>query len=100
MSSDQRTAPRFESQLPMQIRGTPGETQNISATGIYFESHLEQQVGSPISFTVEFMLGGQRQTLKCEGTVVRVEPLGDRVGVAARMTTPVFEESEENVTLA
>ena len=94
MSSDQRNAPRFESRLPMQIERMPAQTQNLSATGIYFESHLEQQIGSPISFTVEFMLGGQPQTMKCEGTVVRVDRLEDRVGIAARLATPVFDEDE------
>jgi hypothetical protein len=94
MLSDQRNAPRFESRLPMQIQRTPAQTQNLSATGIYFESDLEQEVGSPISFTLEFMMGGRQQTMKCEGTVVRVDRLADRLGIAARMATPVFDEDE------
>lgn len=94
MSADLRQDPRFDSELPVQIQGTPGHTRNLSAAGIYFETDLQQEVGSPIKFTVEFSLGGKRQTLACAGTVVRVERLDGRIGVAARMDSPLLEQEE------
>jgi hypothetical protein len=91
---DQRHAMRFDASLPVRISGTGGETVNISAQGVYFETDVEQRVGSLVNFTVEFTLYGEKHRLLCEGKVVRVEPQGERVGVAARLLAPLFAEDE------
>ena len=38
-----------------------------------------------MSFSVEFQNGMGGLTLSCQGQVLRIEQLGDRVGVAARI---------------
>jgi hypothetical protein len=94
MTADPRQEPRFDSRQPVVLSGMPARTQNMSATGVYFETDLDHEVGAPIRFTVEFSIGGRPQTVHCEGTVVRVDRRGQRVGVAARVATPLLAEAE------
>ncbi|MDB5898804.1 MAG: hypothetical protein JWP41_2406 [Ramlibacter sp.] len=94
-SSDQRNAVRFDTSMPVQIDGTAGHIQNISAHGVYFETDVQQRVGALVNFTVEFTLYGRKHTLLCEGKVIRVDQHGDRVGVAARLVAPFFDGAEQ-----
>jgi hypothetical protein len=94
-SSDQRNAIRFDTAMPVRIEGAAGQTQNISANGVYFETDVAQQVGALVNFTVEFTLYGRRHRLLCEGKVVRIDQHGDRIGVAARLVAPFFDGFEE-----
>ena len=89
---EQRRSDRFDSDLEVAIAGAAGRTHNVSARGVYLETDAQQQVGSLVDIAVEFTLYGRRHRLLCEGKVVRVEPRGGRVGVAARLLTPLFED--------
>jgi hypothetical protein len=89
---EQRGAERFDTTLPVSVSGARGRTHNISAHGVYFESDMPQSVGALVNFTVEYTLYGRTHRLLCEGKVVRVERQGDRVGVAARLVAPLFDE--------
>ncbi|MBE7368060.1 PilZ domain-containing protein [Ramlibacter pallidus] len=91
---DQRAAIRFDTAMPVRIEGCEGETQNISAQGVYFETDVQQPIGSLVNFTVEYTLYGRRHTLLCEAKVVRVDRHGDRIGIAARLLAPFFAEEE------
>jgi hypothetical protein len=91
---DQRAAARFDTAMPVRMEEGAGRTQNISAQGIYFETDVEQRIGSLVNFTVEYTLYGQKHRLLCEGKVIRVEAHGDRIGVAARLVAPFFAEEE------
>jgi hypothetical protein len=91
---DTRTAVRFDTAMPVRMEEGAGETHNISAQGIYFETDVEQRIGSLVNFTVEYTLYGQKHRLLCEGKVVRVEAHGDRLGIAARLVAPFFAEDE------
>jgi hypothetical protein len=94
-ASDQRSAVRFEASLPVALGGARGETHNISAHGIYFETDVQQRVGQLLNFSLEYTLHGRTHRLLCEGKVVRVEPQGRRVGVAARLVAPFFDGTED-----
>jgi hypothetical protein len=94
---EQRIAERFDATLPVTVRGHAGVTQNISAHGVYFETDVAPREGELMNFTVEYTLYGRQHRLLCEGKVVRVERVGDRVGVAARLVAPFFEEGEPPV---
>ncbi|MBV5298104.1 MAG: hypothetical protein JZU64_08205 [Rhodoferax sp.] len=48
-----RLADRFDTELPIELDGIPGLTKNISATGIYFESQINQAPGSVVQFVVD-----------------------------------------------
>jgi hypothetical protein len=92
---EQRATARFDTSMPVQIDGHAGETCNISAHGVYFETDVQQRPGTLVNITLEFTLYGERHRLLCEGKVVRVESHGDRVGVAARLVAPFFAGEEE-----
>jgi hypothetical protein len=91
---NQRGAERFDIVLPVRIEGVRGTTQNISAHGVYFETDVPPPLGALLNFTVEFTLYGRRQSLLCEGKVVRIDPLAGRFGVAARLVAPFFDGEE------
>ena len=93
-ASDQRTAVRFDASLPVALEGATGETHNISAQGVYFETDVEPRTGALVNFFIEYRLYGRTHRLLCEGKVVRVEPRGGRVGVAARLVAPLFDGVE------
>lgn len=87
-----RTAVRFDSRMPVRIAHAAGTTHNISAQGVYFETDVRPHEGTLVNFSVEYTLYGRKHRLLCEGKVVRVEPRGTKVGVAARLVAPFFEE--------
>ena len=78
--------------LPVNLQGgAVGMTRDISASGIYFETEMEPMRDSPLAFTVEFQSGSGGMTLRCRAEVLRVEQLGNRVGVAARILESKLE---------
>jgi PilZ domain len=89
---DKRAAERFDATMPVVVAGAPGLTHNISAQGVYFETDAEQRVGALVNFTIEYSLYGRKRRLLCEGKVVRVEKQNGRIGVAARLVAPFFED--------
>ena len=91
--SEQRAAARFDTRLPVRLKGLEGVSHNVSNNGIYFETDLRHELGALVNFTVEFTLHGRKHRLLCEGKVVRVEEQGNRVGVAARLLAPFFAQA-------
>jgi hypothetical protein len=94
-SADQRAAVRFDTTMPVGVGQERGTVQNVSASGVCFESDARQEVGSTVHVTLEYTLGGERRQLACEGRVVRVEPKGDRVAVAVSFLSPFFDDPEK-----
>lgn len=92
--SEQRSAVRFDTHLPVRLESDDGVAHNISAGGIYFETDVRHELGALVNFTVEFQLYGKKHRLLCEGKVVRIEAQGTRIGVAARLVTPFFAGHE------
>lgn len=91
---EQRTAVRFATALTVRLADGTGRTHNLSNTGVYFEVVKGPRLGTLVNFTLEYRLHGRRQQLECEGKVVRVDPLGERAGVAARLVSPLFRPQE------
>lgn len=91
---EQRTAVRFDTHMPVHTTAGGGTMHNISAQGVYFETDVEPRQGALVNFSIEYRLQGRLHRLLCEGKVVRVEPHGSRIGVAARLVAPFFEGEE------
>jgi hypothetical protein len=70
--------------------------RNISESGIFFETEHAFKPGAHITFAV--VLGdpdaGGRFRVECSAKVVRVEPRGVRIGVAARILSYSIEPEE------
>ena len=98
MSNDteRRSSRRFTMALPLTVRSNgpagfverQGHTRDVSFRGLYFLADTEFEKGSQIEFVLtlpkEITLAGD-VNIRCFGQVVRVEPLEDRRGIAARI---------------
>ena len=86
MKDAYRTEPREQVTLSLQlIGGGNGVTRDISASGLYFETDSEQQVGSLIDFEIELDTPGGPMKFKAQGQIVRIEPLGGRTGAGVKL---------------
>lgn len=90
-----RGADRFDTALPVEIGGSQGMTRNISATGIYFETEVAQELGSRVRFTVEVNVRGEKLKLVCEGEVVRVDHNDGGLCIAAKLESSFFSDAGE-----
>lgn len=90
--ADHRSSDRFGIALPITMEGGEGETHDISATGIYFETGFEPPLGSAIGLVLEYTLDGLARRTRCDAQVVRVERVGSRVNVAVRLLTALDSE--------
>jgi hypothetical protein len=89
---DARSADRFGIALPITMEDGVGETLDISETGILFETESEPAVGSRIGMTLQYSMDGHDYHMGCEAEVVRVERVGEKVNVAARLLAPLVSE--------
>ncbi|MFC5497568.1 PilZ domain-containing protein [Caenimonas terrae] len=93
-ASDQRAAARFGVGMPYTVDGHEGQTRDLSATGLSFESDTDYPVGSLVDLTLRYGLDGHNFPMACQVEVVRVEPCGPRFMVAARWCQP-FDQPDE-----
>lgn len=89
-----RLADRFNAELPIEFHGIAGLTKNISATGIYFESQVDQAPGSVVQFVVDVEVQGELFKMICKGEVVRVEQKDGVVGVAVKLAHSFFTDPQ------
>jgi hypothetical protein len=89
--SERRRAPRVDAKLSMRVEGVPDdgqaaqivtESQNISASGVYCTSSHFLSPLSKVALTIVLPripgAGGRQELVKCEGIVVRCEPVSKR----------------------
>ena len=90
--SDQRAAVRFDTRLPIRVDGAHGVARNISNTGIYFETDVDDAPGPGqlVNVMVEYTVQGRKRQRACEGQVLRVHQKEGSVAVAARLLSPFF----------
>ncbi|MDP1708666.1 MAG: PilZ domain-containing protein [Gammaproteobacteria bacterium] len=92
-----RSQERVSVALPVHLEtGGGGRTWNISASGVYFETDAELVQGSPINLEVELNSPGGKLALKVQGSVVRIEQLDGKIGVAVSIAESVLEPVPEN----
>ena len=65
--------------------------RDVSASGIYFLTEVELNVGEPLEFTLEFenMAAGPISA-NCIARIVRVEKKGRQKGIAASIHSIIF----------
>lgn len=95
MKDEHRTEFREKLSLAVQLGGGgKGVTQDISATGLFFETDSEQQVGGLIDVEIEFDTPGGPMKLKAQGRIVRIEPKAGKTGVAVKLLASRLEPVE------
>jgi hypothetical protein len=82
----ERSAKRYQLTLPVKLNDGAGFTRDISTSGIFFETEKAHSVGQTVGLTAK--LDGA--TVSCEGSVVRVEEINGRFGVAVALTAYRF----------
>ncbi|WP_223541634.1 PilZ domain-containing protein [Pseudomonas sp. BF-RE-26] len=86
MKDAHRIEPREQVTLSLQlIGGGNGVTRDISASGLYFETDSEQQVGNLIDFEIELDTPGGPMKFKAQGQIVRVEQQDGRAGLGVKL---------------
>jgi hypothetical protein len=86
MATRQRREERVSAARPVRLDRGTGVTENVSASGVFFETNVDYAVGSKISFVIELEgLREEKSMLRCQGEIVRVEHRDGKVGVAARI---------------
>ena len=88
--SELRVAPRFGVGMPYTVDGHEGQTRDLSATGLSFDSDTAYPVGSLVDLTLRYGLDGHNFPMQCQVEVVRVLPNGGRFTIAARWCQPFF----------
>lgn len=91
-----RSANRVPSKLPVEIDGIPGLTKNVSATGVYLETTADQVPGSRVHFVVDVVVNGENLKMVCAGEVTRVEHKMGIVGVAVKLTSSFFTDTDHS----
>jgi hypothetical protein len=91
-----RAADRVASKLPVEISGAVGLTKNVSATGVYLETMVDQVPGSRVRFVVDVVVNGENLKMVCAGEVTRVEHKLDIVGVAIKLTSSFFTDTDHS----
>ena len=91
MTGEARRDERFESDLTVKLDQGEASMRNVSASGVYFLTQLDFEVGDPLTFTLEFpsMQAGVISA-NCAARVVRVQPQGSQKGVAAAFESIEF----------
>jgi PilZ domain len=83
--SRQSRAPRVRSQLPVLMNGKRGTTEDISATGVFFEIEDEQSVGSIVKFKIELDTPGGKLNVECRAEIIRLEKVNGKTKLAAKI---------------
>ena len=82
---DRRRAERFAAAMPVSVDGCEGTTQDLSTSGLSFLSDRAYEPGARVEVVIEYLLDGHRYPLRCEAEVVRVESVGERFAIGARL---------------
>lgn len=90
-----RAGERFGVALAVTIEGTDkaeGATLDLSESGVLFEieAGAEPQIGAMIELTLRYSLDGQELHHRAQVQVVRVDRVGSKVNVAARLMAPLI----------
>lgn len=82
---ERRRDERFVAAMPVAVDGHPGTTQDLSPTGLSFQSDRHHEPGSRVDVVIEYLLDGHHYPLRCQAEVVRCQPAGDGYTIGARL---------------
>ena len=91
INKNQRHEERVNVTLPVRLDAVRGLTRDVSAGGICFAVDANYSTGSEISFVIEMEAFGAGMLVKCKGYIVRTQALGQKIGVAVKLTEAVME---------
>ena len=93
---DRRTHPRVDERLILSVADATGtiqaETKNLSATGVYCALQTFLPPMTKLQLEFELPVGQRRVRVRCEGVVVRVDPVVTTESTARYHTGIWFNE--------
>ena len=91
-----RLAERYPLQLRVELPDGIGRTRDVSTAGVYLVTDRWYGIGESMEFTLVFPEppAPPPVRLRCQGTVVRVEPREAEVGLAVMMTSSAIVPAE------
>jgi hypothetical protein len=89
--AERRRNKRIDVALPVILENATAVTRDASASGVFFWKRGTFMYGESIRFSIERITESGKILQKCRGVVIRTEPLGNEVGVAARITESTTE---------
>lgn len=86
-NEEKRASQRIEVEVPVYIGKEKAVTRDISWAGIYFLTSQSFSEGGDLNFCLDlsYALPGKPIKLDCHGEVLRIEQLGDKYGIAAKI---------------
>lgn len=92
--SENRRTIRRKGAFPVQLENGNGITRNFSSSGIFFETDKSFTPGQAIEFTIvlEYVDPSRPVHLRCSGSIARIEDKGQKIGVAATISSYNFEK--------
>jgi len=94
MTPDQenRSSQRIQVEVPVYIGQEKAISRDVSWSGIYFLTEQSFEQGCELTFALDlaYALPGKHIKLDCQGEVIRVEPLGLKYGIAARINNFLY----------
>ena len=99
MTDSRRNTERELIMLRVKVEGREaGQTRNLSAGGIYFESAMDISEGATLHLTLELTGPEGPLLLHCTGEVVRLEKSSGRTGVAVKIIESRLEKATPETT--
>lgn len=91
---ERRRKRRHKGMIPVEIEGGTGMTRDFSSSGVFFETDQWLEAGMSVEFALmlEHSYPNEPGRFLCQGKVVRVEPGGEKVGVAVTIDSYSFAD--------
>ncbi len=100
--AEKRLEKRVAATLPVtldEMEGIKAVTRDVSASGLFLETDAVLAQGSMIRLMVELDTPRGKRILRCEGSVVRMEKLDDRLGFAVKIVDSKLERPHDHACL-
>ncbi len=87
LTDEKRASQRIHVEVPIYIGHEKAVTRDVSWTGIYFLTDQSFFEGTDLNFSLDlsYALPGKTIKLDCQGEVIRIEQLGEKFGIAAKI---------------
>jgi hypothetical protein len=82
---ERRRDERFVAAMPVTVDGRQGTTQDLSSTGLSFQSDRHYAPGTRVDVVIEYLLDGHHYPLRCQAEVVRCQPADEGYTIGARL---------------
>jgi hypothetical protein len=90
---ERRRMPRYRIDATIAVDDGTGRTIDLSSNSVYFETARTLTPGDEVALVFPLEHTGPASCVRCTGRVVRVDPRGDAVGVAATYEAVAFSVS-------